>query len=650
MNCLNQKRTNTMLYLFKGIFFLTIFIVPIGFFIFNKDLSIDFISIIIISCIYLLTSLFLIITLKYLIKFIKVLIKFLLGSDCYKEKNYSNNLLDDDVYKDYPSVKIKALENLINGYKLKSFLSIGLIGDWGSGKSSYLNKLSEQLSDKYIVICINVWELGNQPNIINELEKELDNEIFKNNFLVWIILTIRKIIVKNYFQILNKYYSINKSIIDISLTPTIKDSKNKFSQVLQQAFDGKKLIIMLDELDRINDKKEIYNIFNTIRYLTSFDNTITITAVDLNQIASKIDNIEYVHKIFNTKYFIPKHTKNDMNNFLKEKLDLLMQDSSPLLNEKYENKSITDIISNYREIKNSFNDTLLLKQSLENLYKKDDWTRFVNIEFIFILNLIKAINFNVFNKIYQMENIHYTEEEILNFGAEQFEDNFNDMINSKPTKNTKIKQTLKEDYAKNIETLENILKSRIGNYDINQCFYVYKYHQIEDFFSTNSDYKKFIKNKDEIQIKYNNLNIEDYRKQFLVLLIKYCYHEKDLIANVIEIIFDNKIYDKEILKHLVINDVNNSTLITTDSKQYILKLKENKEIFIKTIELMLNYFNKNEAKMMGTEQLFEDNLIIELFKNLKKEDKKETLRNNSLHNIPDNLQKKLRGIVNGKIA
>lgn len=649
MNCLNRKRTNTMLYLFKGILFLTIFIIPISFFILNKDLCIDIISIIIISFIYLLTSLFLIVALKYLIKFIKVLIKFLLGSDCKKGVEHSNNnLLDDGIYEDYPSVKTKALETLIDGYKLKSFLSIGPIGDWGSGKSSYLNKLSKQLSDKYIVICINVWELGNQSNIINELEKELDNEIFKNNFLVWIILTIKKIIVKSYFQILNKYYSINKSIIDISLTPTIKDSKNKFSKVLQQAFDGKKLIIMLDELDRINDKKEIYNIFNTIRYLTSFDNTITITAVDLNQLASKIDNIEYVHKIFYTKYFIPKHTKNDMNNFLKEKLDLLMQDSSQLLNKKYENKSIPEIINNYREIKNSFNDTLLLKQSLENIYKKDDWTHFINIEFIFILNLIKAINFNVFNKIYQMENIDYTEKEILNFEKNKFKEYFDSIKSNESNKNTKMKQILKEAYAKNIEILENILKSFVNNYDINQCFYLYKYHQIEDFLSTNSEYKDFIKDKKKIQIKYDSLRTNDYKKQFFIFLIKHCYEKKELIPNVIEIIFDNKIEDEEILKHLVINDGNNSTLITTDSKQYILKLKDNRKIFIKIIELILTKLDANKAEMMERKKLFENNLVIELFQSLEKKDQEEILKNNSLHNIPDKLQLELKGIVNGK--
>lgn len=649
MNKLNSKKSNTILYLCKGILFLTIFIIPISFFIFNKNLCIDIISIVIISCIYLLTSLFLIVALKYLIKFIKVLIKFLLGSDCKKEAEHSNNnLLDDDIYEDYPSVKTKALENLIDGYKLKNFLSIGLIGDWGSGKSSYLSKLSEQLHDKYIVICINVWELGNQPNIINELEKELDNKIFKNNFLVWIIFTIKKIMVKNYFQILNKYYSINKSIIDISLTPTIKDSKNKFSKVLQQAFDGKKLIIMLDELDRINDKKEIYNIFNTIRYLTSFDNTITITAVDLNQIATKIDNIEYVHKIFNTKYFIPKHTKNDMNNFLKEKLDLLMQDSIHLLNKKYNNKSILDIISNYRVIKNSFNDTLLLKQSLENAYEKNKWTDLINIEFIFILNLIKAINLNVFNKIYQMENIDYTEKEILNFEKNKFNEYFNSIISNESNKNTKMKQILKEGYAENIEILENILKSFVNKYDINQCFYLYKYHQIEDFLSTNSEYNDFIKDKKKIQIKYDRLSSDDYKKQFLVFLIKYCYHGKELIPNVIEIIFDNKIEDEEILKHLVINDGNNSTLITTDSKQYILKLKDNRKIFIKIIELILTKLDANKAEMMERKKLFENNLVIELFQSLDKKDQEEILKNNSLYEIPKELQSKLKGIANGE--
>ncbi|MEA2019485.1 MAG: P-loop NTPase fold protein [Campylobacterota bacterium] len=572
--------------------------------------------------------------------------RFLLGSDCKKEESFSKiNLLDDNIYEHYPSYKTGALVNLIDSYKSKSFLSIGLVGDWGSGKSSYLNILSKKLRNKHIIININVWELGNQSNIINELEKELDNEIFKNNFLVWIISIVKNLLVKNYFKILKKYYSLNKNIIDMSLTPTMKDSKNKFSKVIQEAFYGKKLIIILDELDRINDKKEIYNIFNTIRHLTSFDNAIVITAVDLNQLSSKIESIEYIHKIFNTKYFIPKHTRNEMTQFLKKKASLFIKNSDELLNTKHNGKSIIDTISNYREIKNCLNDTLLLTESLKNLYSKD-WSDFINIEFIFILNLIKAIDFRVFNKIYKMENIDYSQEEILSFNGDEFKKTYDSFMNNEVNKNTKMKKILKDDYAKNIEVLEYMLKSFVNGYDINQCFYIYKHHQIEDFLSTNSEYEKFIKDKKEIQMKYDKLSNE-YQKQFLIFLTNYCYRKKELVENTIEIIFDNNIEDEDVLRCLVINNGNNTTLITQNTKEIILKLKKNNLIFTKLIELIIENFDANMSKITGQKILFEDSLLEDFFTHLKKEEQEKVIKNTSF-SLDENLIKKLEELVSEK--
>lgn len=401
------------------------------------------------------------------------------------QNNNLENLLDDDIYEDYSKDKVEAILKTIKSLnKFSKFFSIGLIGKWGIGKSSYLNKLTQLLEEenKYIIININVWQLGYQANIIKELQIELDNAILKNNMFVWIKLFISNIFIKSYFSILSKYYKVDKNLFDVSLNKTIIDAKNSYNKKLQQAFNDKKLIIIFDELDRLDDKKEIYNIFNTIRYLTSFDNTITITSVDLNQISRKIDNIEYIHKIFNTKYFIPQTDKEELSKYLEERLkeipDFDDDNIKTILETKDTDtdKSIVDTINNYREIKNSINDTILI---IENLNKIDNWKQHIAPEFIFIMNLIKAINFKAFNKIYQMENLEFTADDFID---EEFDERVEKMKETGYFDYTGlIKKELGQDYAKNIEILENILQkiNKTTEINMNDSFYMYKYYSIK---------------------------------------------------------------------------------------------------------------------------------------------------------------------------
>ena len=119
------------------------------------------------------------------------------------QNNNLENLLDDDIYEEYSKDKVEAILKTIKSLnKFSKFFSIGLIGKWGIGKSSYLNKLTQLLEEenKYIIININVWQLGYQANIIKELQIELDNAILKNNMFVWIKLFISNIFIKSYFS------------------------------------------------------------------------------------------------------------------------------------------------------------------------------------------------------------------------------------------------------------------------------------------------------------------------------------------------------------------------------------------------------------------------------------------------------------------
>ena len=116
------------------------------------------------------------------------------------DKNKSSAILSPDIeFKNYDKNKIVGVKNIINSHNDNTFFSLALVGDWGSGKSSFLKKLKKEieLKNKDIVIYLNVWELENIQNILQEIEKEFDNIIFKLSLVEWIIYHLKSILVKS---------------------------------------------------------------------------------------------------------------------------------------------------------------------------------------------------------------------------------------------------------------------------------------------------------------------------------------------------------------------------------------------------------------------------------------------------------------------
>ena len=130
---------------------------------------------------------------------IVLFISYILCPNWY-DKNKSSAILSPDIeFKNYDKNKIVGVKNIINSHNDNTFFSLALVGDWGSGKSSFLKKLKKEieLKNKDIVIYLNVWELENIQNILQEIEKEFDNIIFKLSLVEWIIYHLKSILVKS---------------------------------------------------------------------------------------------------------------------------------------------------------------------------------------------------------------------------------------------------------------------------------------------------------------------------------------------------------------------------------------------------------------------------------------------------------------------
>lgn len=466
------------------------------------------------------------------ISIFSILFIFFLGYFLCRDNKIKNKeklkdmLLDDDVYKNLNTNQTDGVKNIIENYKSDNFFSLALIGAWGSGKSSFLWNLQQQIT-KDKVIYLNVWKLENIQNILQEIEKEFDNIIFECNKTGWAIHHLKSIFIRDYFSTLSKYFLENKININLSFSQTIQESKNEYNMLLKESLKDKKIVFMLDEIDRLDSKDDILNIFKVIRYLASFDKVFTITAIDIEKVGEKV-GLDYTHKIFNSKYTIPITTKSEIHDFLKVEISkklssfITKKNFEKLLRIKVKDKILIDYINTYREIKNCYNDTYILCQSLENGNK--NWNKYIDFEFIFILNLIKSLNFDFYIKIMKDKTLTNLVLGELFYKKITSSSNYSDT----KEKDEKVYIENIKDYEKFGEIIE-LYTVLLRNRNLEQSFYVYEHYKIYDYMFTELEYKEFLEDTNKAKEKFNKLSYEpEEQKSFIIFLISHIYGDEKI--------------------------------------------------------------------------------------------------------------------------
>ena len=251
------------------------------------------------------------------------------------DNDYENNYFIEGATKDdiigFKSY-VDALENAItSGAKF-----IGIISDFGTGKSSLIKMLEVTLKDKYEIIPINLWNCDNKEDntlnvhqtflyqLIDKLkispQKYYKNQINKNYrlfdisfgaknplyyislFVFLILLVFDKLTMINlfvcFFQKLIVYLLISilmvlciiiyKPMLSFSKDNTLReidenDTKSLYTSILKKYFRNKKvkpLIISLEEIDRYDKYDEV------IKYLKEFYKFYKMTEYDITFITS----------------------------------------------------------------------------------------------------------------------------------------------------------------------------------------------------------------------------------------------------------------------------------------------------------------------------------------------------------------------------
>lgn len=239
------------------------------------------------------------------------------------------NVNEDVLDRNY---KAKRITEEIFQTQANQAIGFGITGEWGSGKTSFLNLLKKEinkqnLNKNFVCIDFNPWLNLGVESIIQD-------------FFDTVQTTLRPYSEDVYREI--KQYS--DSVLSISKSNIADSVKSLFGFTFKKNVTSefielnkllkklnKRIIVFIDDFDRLQSN-EIFEILKLIRNTAGFDNFVYVVAYDKSYLNTSLDNLNipnpenFSEKIFLKEEHLIPVTEVQINSFIKEKLILNVPD------------------------------------------------------------------------------------------------------------------------------------------------------------------------------------------------------------------------------------------------------------------------------------------------------------------------------------
>lgn len=291
--------------------------------------------------------------------------------------------------------------------KISENLVIGIMGPWGSGKTSILNCIQSQLSNRFQTIYFNPWMHRSQEMILLDLFQAIAK-------VAGISGKDLKAELKKYAKFLgtlSKAAGAPEVAVDLFVELSEVDSggnksalisqKDKISQILSGMANP--IVIFIDDLDRL-DRQEIQFLFKVIKLTANFDNILYVIAFDKEIVAESIkgeygggkieDGYAFLEKIIQIPLKVPEASKDALMDFTFKRSSSLFL-SKP--NNEFEKRLRKDIQLFFharpftiRDIKRALNSFSFTVQTLGEQIDNCD---------LFLIELIRVLHPGLFSVI-----------------------------------------------------------------------------------------------------------------------------------------------------------------------------------------------------------------------------------------------------------
>lgn len=315
--------------------------------------------------------------------------------------------------------KVHALTiDIINNKYLyeESAYAVGIVGGWGSGKSSFVNLIKHNIEarevtdlyEKAIVIEFNPWFCKDRNQIMTDFLLTIKNELSVYNpklaseidDYIWLLSNLKLGILSDLTKLISKGKSLS-----------LQQKFNEVNSCIREL--RKPLFIVIDDIDRLMGE-EILAVLQLVRNTANFGNTVFFIPYDHDYLISTMQKVgiqmaeSYLCKIINLPYNLPAVS-----------FDKYIDSYSDIF---YDTTLITKSENNTNLIKGALKEiglsltprdvkrlAISVASSIHNLIEEKDGDVTVNVDLydLIILEKIKINNPLLFNFLYLRKDVMF---------------------------------------------------------------------------------------------------------------------------------------------------------------------------------------------------------------------------------------------------
>lgn len=317
--------------------------------------------------------------------------------------------------------------------------AIGITGEWGSGKTTFLNTMKKQLREYYKgeaeIVDFNPWICHSPEQVTNAFFKTLREQLALRHSQL-----CRPI--KDYAKYLDaiKLPSSLSFIDSISAMfihedeDTIYKKRDHLSKLFRNM--DKPVFVFIDDLDRL-DSDEVFEVLRLIRNTADFSNMVYVAVYDKDYIVSILkrmnirDGSSYLEKIFPLELHLPKASDTLLFEMLLKCMDSMVKDDSLLstqtgiksevmmsflrrLNEE-QRPLLLSVLNSFRRIRNFTHRFLLISYHIQNSSSSKNEIKFRDLLWLELIEMYdKPVYDILYNQPERLLKIHGDKFELLN--------------------------------------------------------------------------------------------------------------------------------------------------------------------------------------------------------------------------------------------
>lgn len=285
---------------------------------------------------------------------------------------------------------------------------IGVIGGWGTGKSTIVNFCEADLKDMGIkVFRFNPWNYTSQYALILEFFDALISNLNVSHKIKNKLVKYKKRILKTTLDVMSIKHPILSKFSD-----WFNGSEEETLDNLKKSLDNDlktedMIVVIIDDVDRLIPI-EIKQIFQLVKSLANFPNIVYILAFDeeyvdfalkeWNPKADYAHSEDFINKIVQVPIYIPKFNKNDFKGIFLGKYERIIK---------------------YHEIDDSYINKDNLYNLLEPFFNNiRDINRYCNSLNSYLYSIKKVINLFDFSLIIALQLFSKEVYDVIKYGEE----------------------------------------------------------------------------------------------------------------------------------------------------------------------------------------------------------------------------------------